>query len=216
MSATPLVSRGGFAWTRQVNQRLGHVIAQRAALHSWSPNQLSLANLVVGTVTSLAVLLLAHSVDNVVLGVLALFGWQIAYTFDCADGQLARLTGASSARGAILDVFCDFAVQFSVVLALLQVSQSDAESQPLLIGFASGGWLLGTAMASLLTASDVSTRSEMKSSRALANIQDYGFHIALLATLVVVQPTWVVYAVAGVAALHTAGLAVRILRLARP
>ena len=170
----------------------------------------------VGTLTSLAILLLAHSVDNVVLGLLALFGWQIAYTFDCADGQLARLTAASSARGAILDVFCDFAVQFSVVLALVQVSQSYAEPQPLLLAFASGGWLMGTAMASLLTASDVSTRPGLKSGRILANLQDYGFHIALLATLVVVRPAWVLYALAGVAALHTAGLAVRILRLARP
>jgi phosphatidylglycerophosphate synthase len=215
MSATPLVSRGGFAWTRQVNQRLGHVIAQRAALHSMSPNQLSLANLLVGTLTSLALLLLADDVDNVVLGVVAWLGWQLAYTFDCADGQLARLTGASSARGAILDVFCDFAVQFSVVLALVQVSQQYGEPRPVLLAFASGGWLLGTAMASLLTAADVSTRPGVRSGRVLANLQDYGFHIALLATLVVLQPAWVVYAIAGVAALHTAGLAVRILGLAR-
>jgi phosphatidylglycerophosphate synthase len=215
MTAPPLVSRGGFAWTRQVNQRLGHVIAQRAASHSLSPNQLSLANLLVGTLTSLALLLLAHSVNNVVLGLVAWFGWQIAYTLDCADGQLARLTGASSARGAILDVFCDFAVQFSVVLALVQVSQSYAEPRPMLVAFASGGWLLGTAMASLLTASDVSTRPEQRSGRVLANLQDYGFHIALLATLVVLHPAWVLYAIAGIASLHTLGLAVRILRLAR-
>ncbi len=45
------------------------------------------------------------------LGLVALLAWQLAYAFDCADGQLARVTGRTSSAGARVDVLCDVAAQ---------------------------------------------------------------------------------------------------------
>ena len=56
------------------------------------------------------------------VGLLALVGWQVAYALDCADGQLARVTGRTSAAGARLDVLCDVAAQIALVTALAAVA----------------------------------------------------------------------------------------------
>src|SRR5262252_8303651 len=42
-----------------------------------------------------------------VVGLVALVAWQIAYALDCADGQLARVGGRTSAAGGRVDVLCD-------------------------------------------------------------------------------------------------------------
>lgn len=53
--------------------------------------------------------------------ILALFCLGLSGLFDCLDGELARLTNASSPFGTVLDIMCDRVVEISVILALFLV-----------------------------------------------------------------------------------------------
>ncbi len=78
-----------------------------------TPNQLS----VLSGAFSLAAfgLALVLPVDRFASSLLWLFGFaQMAYTLDCADGQLARTTGQASDFGAFLDKGVDVAAAFLV------------------------------------------------------------------------------------------------------
>lgn len=110
-------TRGGFAWTRLVSQRIGAFIAVRAIRRRVPPAPVTVASLVVGVGTSMVALVLAGEV-RWLAGVLALVGWQLAYGFDCADGQVARATGTTSPAGARLDVTVDFATKLAMAAAL--------------------------------------------------------------------------------------------------
>ena len=89
-----------------------------------APTALTIVNLVLGLAASVAVVALAPTgspparVPAWVVGLVALVGWQVAYALDCADGQLARVTGQASAAGARVDVLCDVAAQIALVAAL--------------------------------------------------------------------------------------------------
>ena len=96
------------------------MLAHRLGLR---PTALTLGNLVLGLAASVAVVALAGPVADGtvpawVVGLLALVGWQVAYALDCADGQLARVTGQGSPAGARVDVLCDVAAQIALVTAL--------------------------------------------------------------------------------------------------
>lgn len=110
-------TRGGFAWTRVVSQRIGAVVAVAAVRRDVSPAAVTVASLVVGLTTSAVVLWLAEEA-RWAAGVVAFVGWQLAYGLDCADGQVARATGSTSAAGARLDVTVDFATKLGMVVAL--------------------------------------------------------------------------------------------------
>ena len=66
------------------------------------------------------------------VGLLALLGWQFAYALDCADGQLARVTGQTSPAGARVDVLCDVAAQIALVAALAAVAEAQVPETPAL------------------------------------------------------------------------------------
>lgn len=57
---------------------------------------------------------------------LALFFLLLSGYFDTLDGTIARLSCKSSPQGAVLDIFCDRAVEFSIILGLFLV---DPESR---------------------------------------------------------------------------------------
>ena len=95
------VNRGGGLYSAAVSQRLGALLALMAFRLGLPPASLSLLNVLFG---------LSGSVLCIFSGVFGLVGWQLAYAFDCADGQLARATGRASPAGARLDVLCDLAV----------------------------------------------------------------------------------------------------------
>ena len=81
--------KGEMWWTLRVNQFLASHLAAVAGRSGVSPNMLSLTNAVVGLSTS-AVVIAVYPTSRIVAAAAALLGWQLAYTLDCADGQLAR------------------------------------------------------------------------------------------------------------------------------
>ncbi len=124
--------RGGGLFTETVNQRVGahlSVLAHRLGL---SPSAVTLANLVIGLGTSIAVIALADRVPDlhVAVGLAALVLWHLAYSLDCADGQLARVTGRASPAGARLDILCDVAAQSALVAAVVAVTGPASGYEP--------------------------------------------------------------------------------------
>src|SRR6266545_4507415 len=100
------------------------VIAHRLGL---TPTALTVGNLVLGVVASVGVAFLAAPVASGrvsawLVGVGAWLLWQLAYIFDCADGQLARVTSVASPAGGRFDIFCDIAVQIALVSAVSTVA----------------------------------------------------------------------------------------------
>jgi phosphatidylglycerophosphate synthase len=173
--------RGGGLLSEAFSQRLGSRLAVLAHRRGLSPSQVSLANLLVGLITSVAVALLAGPVaDGRVLpwpaGAIALAGWNLAYALDCADGQLARVTGQTSPAGARLDILCDVAVQISVVTAIVVTAQAQAAWIPAWLPPVFAGTWLVNLITSILATSSASASLIMSTStvvRILKLIRDY-------------------------------------------
>jgi phosphatidylglycerophosphate synthase len=105
------------AMTRLVSQRAGAVVAAVAFNAGLSPNAVTL----LGLALSLAGCLCFVVDQSPEAWIAAALLWQLAFAFDCADGQLARATGRSSAFGAWLDVACDHVRQAAIAIAALIV-----------------------------------------------------------------------------------------------
>jgi phosphatidylglycerophosphate synthase len=104
-------------WSWLIFERAGGALAYVFALLHVSPSTVTLLGGAAG-VTGAAVLGTAtEPADLLLAGGLLLLG----YTLDCSDGQLARATGRTSARGAWLDVTVD-----AVVVAFLAASMAAA------------------------------------------------------------------------------------------
>ena len=146
--------------TELVSQRLGSHVALSAWRFGVHPSTLSLANLVVGTGTSAAVAVLAKpvatgTVPGWALGVAALVLWHAAYSLDCADGQLARLTGRTSGAGARLDVLADAAVGISLAAALAATASHHGPPVPSwTVAVLAGGWMVNV-ITSVLQSGDM-------------------------------------------------------------
>lgn len=194
-------SRGGGFFSELVNQRAGAWLALAGDRLGLSPSILTMTGLTVGISTSVSVLLLApattrDAVSALIVGLAAGLGWQLAYTLDCADGQLARATGRTSAAGARLDILCDVAVQISVVAAVSSVAAAHTPSAPSWIyAVFAGTWMVnlvtsvlagGPATGSLLT-------SRSNAARALKLVRDYGAVIAATALVLAVAPGWTIW-----------------------
>jgi phosphatidylglycerophosphate synthase len=199
------VNRGGGLFSEAVSQRIGSRIAVFAYRNKLSPTVLTIFNLGLGCLTSFVVIATAGPVADDgrgwgwLIGLLALVGWQLAYAFDCSDGQLARVTGQASPAGGRLDVLCDVAVQSALVAALSATAKAQQPDTP--------AWLLAafaaTWMVNLVTsvmqggdqaASMVTSRSLPV--RAVKLVRDYGAVIALAGVLLAVAPQWTVWFVA--------------------
>jgi phosphatidylglycerophosphate synthase len=109
-------NKGAAGYTRWVNRPLGRRIAALAYVRGLTPNQLTWFSgvLTLTGITLIAVLRPSWPV-NVGIALLLLF----AYTFDSADGQLARLRGGGSLAGEYLDHGFDAAKTCTVHLAVL-------------------------------------------------------------------------------------------------
>jgi len=187
--------RGGGLFTEAVNQRLASYVCVLAYRIGAAPTALTLLNLVLGLGASLALTLLARSVPAVVLGLGALVLWQLAYTLDCADGQLARVTGRTSPAGARVDVLCDLALQISLVVAVSSVADAYHRIPVWLVGGFAGTWLVnlvtsvmqqGSAAQSLLT-----SRSPVV--RVVKLVRDYGALVTVLALAIALVPRLLVW-----------------------
>lgn len=198
------VNRGGGLFSEAVSQRIGARIALAGDRLGATPTALTVANLVIGLATSVTVIALAGrvaggAVPGWAVGLLALVGWQLAYAFDCADGQLARVTGQTSPSGARVDVLCDVASQIALVTALSATAAAQRDGTPpwLLAAFA-GTWMVNLVTSVLQSgpqaASMVTSRSLPV--RVVKLIRDYGAVITLAGLVLLAAPSWTVWLIA--------------------
>lgn len=199
------VNRGGGLFSESLSQWLGAVFALVAQRLGLRPTALTIANLVLGLATSVAVVALADRVAGGdvpawVVGLAALVGWQVAYSLDCADGQLARVTGQGSAAGARVDVLCDVAAQIALVAALAATAVAQRPETPTwLVAVFAGTWMVnlvtsvmqaGPNAASMVTSTSLPVR--------LAKlVRDYGAVIFVAALVLMLAPAltyWVIIA----------------------
>jgi phosphatidylglycerophosphate synthase len=217
------VNRGGGLFSEAVSQRLGARIAVKAHKRGFAPSVLTVVNLGLGCLVSFAVIAAAGPVaDGRIwawpIGLLALLGWQLAYAFDCSDGQLARVTRQTTTAGGRLDVLCDVAVQISLVSALAATAEAQVPDTP--------AWLLaafaGTWMVNLVTsvmqggeqaASMVTSRSLPV--RLVKLIRDYGAVITLAGLVLTVAPQWTIWFVGLFTLVNAAFLAASVVFSAR-
>lgn len=198
------VNRGGGLFSEAISQRLGARIALWAFRRRLAPTVLTVANLGLSVLVSAVVVAAALPVaDGRVpfwtIGLLALVGWQAAYALDCADGQLARVTGQTSAAGARVDILCDVAAQIALVAALSATAEAQLPEIPawLLAAFA-GTWMVnlvasvlqsGPQAASMMTSTSLPIR-------VVKLVRDYGAVIAAAGLVLTVTPSWTIWYVA--------------------
>ncbi len=103
-------------YSRYINRPLGRRIAAGAAVLGVTPNQITLIS-ALWSVAGFVLLVAAPPSVPMALGVTLLF--TLAWAFDAADGQLARLTGRSGPAGEWLDHVVDAARQPLLHLAVL-------------------------------------------------------------------------------------------------
>lgn len=189
-------NRGGGLFSESVSQWIGAALATVAHRLGLRPTALTIANLILGLTTSVLVVALAEPVAEGrvpawVVGLVALVGWQLAYALDCADGQLARVTGQGSPAGARVDVLCDVAAQIALVAALTATAVAQSPSTPawLVTAFA-GTWMVnlvtsvmqaGPNAASMVTSTSLLVR-------LVKLIRDYGAVIFAAALVLFLAP----------------------------
>ena len=192
-------NRGGCLFTTSVNQRIGSYLCVPAYRAGLTPTVLTLANLTAGLTAAIVVGMAGAGTSaphRIVAAVAGFLLWQLAYSLDCADGQLARYTGRTSSAGARLDVLCDVAVQISLVSALAAVAEAQVPETPawLLAAFA-GTWMVnlitsvlqsGEKAASLITSRSMPVR-------VVKLVRDYGAVIALAGVVLTVMPQWTIW-----------------------
>lgn len=217
------VNRGGGLFSEAISQRLGARIAVGARKRGLAPSVLTVINLGLGCLVSFAVIALAGPVaDGRVwawpTGVLALLGWQLAYAFDCADGQLARVSGQTSSAGGRLDVLCDVAVQVSLVAALAAVAAAQVPDTPawLLAAFA-GTWMVNLVTSVMQTGDQAASMLTSRSLpvRLVKLVRDYGAVIATAGLVLALAPQWTIWFVGLFTLVNAAFLAASVMYSAR-
>lgn len=131
---------GGAAFTREVNQRIGARVTVVGVRRHWRPAALTLAAVTTSVATSVLVVLLGR---GWAAAVVAAIGWQLAYGLDCSDGQLARVTGRTSAAGAALDLYGDWLSRVALVCALVLVAGDDPAVPAVAVVAVAAGQLAG-------------------------------------------------------------------------
>jgi phosphatidylglycerophosphate synthase len=217
------VNRGGGLYSEAVSQRIGARMAHAANRRKLVPTVLTVINLGLGCLVSFVVVAAAGPVAEGhvwawPIGLLALVGWQLAYAFDCSDGQLARVTGQTSSAGARLDVLCDVAVQISLVSAVAATAEAQVPETPawLLAAFA-GTWMINLITSVMQSgdraASMVTSRSAPV--RIVKLVRDYGFVVFLAGLVLTVMPQWTIWFVAVFTLVNAGFLAASVVFAAR-
>src|SRR5689334_24088847 len=217
------VNRGGGLFSEALSQRIGARIAVSAHKHHLAPTVLTVFNLGLGGLVSIVVIATAVPVvDGHVwawpIGLLALVGWQLAYAFDCSDGQLARVTHQASPAGGRLDVLCDVAVQISLVAALAATAEAQVPETPawLLAAFA-GTWMVNLVTSVMQTGDQAASMVTSRSLpvRVVKLIRDYGAVIALSGVVLTAAPQWTIWFVGLFTLVNAAFLAASVVFSAR-
>ena len=107
----------GQFFIRRVNHPAGAVIALALLRTRVTPNAITVAGLLVHLAGAALVAALDAPVPVWAVVAVALV-WQLAFSLDCADGQLARARGTASAFGAWFDELVDVVAHASVFTAL--------------------------------------------------------------------------------------------------
>jgi len=193
-------NRGGGLFTETVNQRIGSYLSLGAYRRHLAPTVLTLANLVIGVGTSVGVAALARPmhagrIPALVVGLGALILWQFAYSLDCADGQLARVTGLSSPAGARVDVLCDVALQISLVAAVSTVAAAYHGVPPWLVAAFAGTWMVNLVTSVMQQGSAAQSLMASRSPlvRAVKLVRDYGAEVTVLALAIALVPAWTIW-----------------------
>ena len=194
-------NRGGGLLSEAIDQPIGARIALAAYRRNLAPSVLTLTNLILGLATSIAIVALAglmhdHRVPAIAVGLGALVGWHIAYEFDCADGQLARVAGKTSAAGARLDILCDVAVQIALVAAVSAVAvRYHAGTPPWFVAAFAGTWMINLVTSVLATGDKAQSlvTSQSPVVRLAKLSRDYGAMITLLALAIAFVPSWLIW-----------------------
>ncbi|WP_018217674.1 CDP-alcohol phosphatidyltransferase family protein [Salinispora vitiensis] len=198
-------NRGGGLFSETISQWIGAALASGAHRLGLRPTTLSITNLLLGLITSVIVATLAEPVATGrvsawLVGLVALVGWQVAYALDCADGQLARVTGQGSPAGARVDVLSDVAAQIALVAALGATAVAQSPSIPAwLIAAFAGTWMVNL-VTSVMQAGPNATSMVTSTSllvRLVKLIRDYGAVIFVAALVLLFAPgltSWVIVA----------------------
>jgi phosphatidylglycerophosphate synthase len=193
-------NRGGGLYSEAVSQPIGSAIALTAARLGIPPTALSVVNLLLGvgasvTVVALAGQAAAGTVPAWAAGLIALLAWQLSYAFDCADGQLARVTGKASPAGARLDILCDIAVQIGLVAALSAVAIAYRPGTPTwLPAVFAGTWMVNLVTSVMQAGPNAASMVPSRSLpvRVVKLARDYGAVILLAGLVLTVIPQWTV------------------------
>lgn len=212
--------RGGGLFTEAVSQRLGAVFGVAAHRLGLAPTVLTLGNLACGMAGSLLVVGCAGHWGRLhtPVGLLALLLWHIAYGLDCADGQLARVTGRADPAGMRIDILCDVAMQIAVVGSVTAVASAYSPHLPPWLGAAfAGTWMVnlvtsvlqqGSAAHSLVTGSGLPVRMAKL-------VRDYGAVVTVIGAVLTFAPQWTVVLLVGFTVANGAFLAASIAATAR-
>ncbi|MBX6355225.1 MAG: CDP-alcohol phosphatidyltransferase family protein [Micromonosporaceae bacterium] len=186
-------NRGGGLFSEAVSQRLGARLALAAYRMGLAPTALTMANLLLGLAVSSTVV--ANAGAGWWVGLLALAGWQAAYALDCADGQLARVTGRASPAGARVDVLCDVAAQIALVTAVSAVAVAHRPGTPAwLVAVFAGTWMVNLVTSVLQSGPQAASMVPSRSLpvRLVKLVRDYGAVTALAGLVLTVIPEWTV------------------------
>lgn len=216
-------NRGGGLVTVQVSNRVGAYIALLADRLGLTPTMLTLANLTMGLAATVAVVALAPamaagSVPAWPVGLALLLVLHLGYAIDCADGQLARVTGQGTPAGARVDILSDIAVQIALIAAVAATAVAYTPKTP--------AWLVaafaGTWMVNLVTAvmAKEGTNTSLVTSQSVAVklvklVRDYGAVLTVLGLVIAFLPGLTVWAVAAFTAVNGLFLLASIAQAAR-
>jgi phosphatidylglycerophosphate synthase len=197
---------GGFLYSRVVSERGGMIIAAISEPLGVHPTVLTFANLVFGVTGSLVVTLGAGARAISVTGFVGLVLWQLAYCFDCADGQLARATGKTTPGGAVLDPLIDEVVQTSVLVALISVIVHFSHPPIWVVVVIVAAWWINFFIFLLKTNDESAVPSLLPSLsfaiQSVKLIRDYGFLALVLGAWVTFVPKTLIYPVVAITAIN--------------
>jgi phosphatidylglycerophosphate synthase len=174
----------GQIFTDRVSVMLGAYATRLALKLRLHPSHLTLAGLVIGIASS-GLLFESFASHNLPIQLAAVLGYQLSYVLDCADGQLARVTGKTSSSGADLDILVDIAVSWSLASSIAAVAIIHQVLPPWFIGIFASSWSI-SSIVMLVTRNRLPTFSSetIKSANSLVwfsrQLRDYPLGVLII------------------------------------
>lgn len=115
----------GMPLTQLIAQRIGAVLAFLAGRAGLGPTGVTVLGMAIFLAAAILFATLPQGLSALLVCLLLL---QLGYGFDCADGQLARATGRTSAFGAWLDIAADYFRNLVIAAAVVVWSAKSGEA----------------------------------------------------------------------------------------